>query len=73
MSPMVTRLKKPATTSYATANYHGKGVNALCEGGPRFFEHSVPQAIESVLVRAHPVDVLENQVLKAPHPTVERQ
>ena len=44
---------------------------ALLQRGPRLFKQSVPQSIEFILLRAHPVRVLEHQVLKAAHPAEE--
>jgi DNA-binding transcriptional LysR family regulator len=45
----------------------------LSERGPGPFKQSVPQAIEFVLLRTHPVRVLEHQVLETAHPPVEGQ
>ena len=45
----------------------------LSERRPRLLKQSVSQAIEFVLLRAHPFRLLEHEVLKAAHPSVVRQ
>ena len=45
----------------------------LSQHGPRFFEQLASQAIEFILLWAHPIGVLKYQILKAANPAVEPQ